>query len=88
MIDETELTRLKAEAYAAWAAERKAYAAWAAAADAAWEADVTRKAARAAGDAADAAWEAAARKAAEAAWEANAAHINAPSGYEENGDAQ
>ena len=56
MTTQTELERLKAAAYAAWAAERVAYAAREAAraaADAAWEA------ARAKGNAADAAWEAA-----------------------------
>ena len=59
MTTQTELKRLKAAAYAAWAAERKAYAVYAAAWEAALKADAARMAARAAGYAADAAWEAA-----------------------------
>ena len=53
MIDQTELTRLKDAARAAWEAERKAYAAWDAALAAAWVA------AGAAAGAARAAWESA-----------------------------
>ena len=48
MIDQTELTRLKDAARAAWEAERKAYAAWDAALAAAW---VAAGAARAAWEA-------------------------------------